>query len=146
MRIYFAAAMRGGRDNLATNQQIVAYLAQLGHDVLTLQVTHDDVVTREDELTDRQIYERDLKLLSQADALIAEATTPSLGTGFEIAEALRQGLPVVCLYRTDVVARLSPLIAGNPDPRFTLVGYTKDGWRQPLERFLRSHATSVGVS
>lgn len=136
MNIYFAAAMRGGRDNLKTNQQIVAYLARHGHDVLTLHVTADDFPGGEDELNDRQIYERDMRLLAQADVLVAEATTPSLGTGFEIAEALRHGTPVLCLYRTDVVTRLSPLISGNPNPRFTLAGYTADGWHQPLDRFL----------
>lgn len=142
MKIYFAAAMRGGRDNLATNQQIVACLAQDGHDVLTLHVTDNGFVQSEAELTDRDIYERDLRLLARADVVVAEATTPSLGTGFEIAEALRQGLPVLCLYRTDLVTRLSPLIAGNPNPRFTLAGYTADGWRKPLDRFLQNHTTA----
>jgi len=137
MKIYFAAAMRGGRDNLKTNQQIVAYLSQLGHEIMTLHVTNDDFVQRESEFSDRQIHDRDLRLLAQADAIVAEATTPSLGTGYEIAEALRRDIPVLCLYRTDMVPRLSPLIAGNPSPLITVVGYTSDRWQPILDTFLQ---------
>ncbi|MDD5110679.1 MAG: nucleoside 2-deoxyribosyltransferase [Patescibacteria group bacterium] len=137
MKIYFAAAMRGGRDNLKTNQQIVAYLSKLGHEILTLHVTNDDFVQSESEFSDRQIHDRDMRMLAQANALVAEATTPSLGTGYEIAEALRQNIPVLCLYRTDMVPRLSPLIAGNPNPLFTVVGYTSDRWQPVLDTFLQ---------
>lgn len=63
MKIYFAAAMRGGRDNLKTNQQIVAYLAHLGHETLTLHVTDDDFTGGEADLTDEKIYQRDMQLL-----------------------------------------------------------------------------------
>ena len=136
MNIYFAAAMRGGRDNLATNQQIAAYLARLGHDVLTLHVTNHDFERSEAELTDRQIFARDLKLLAQADVVVAEATTPSLGTGYEIADALHRGIPVLCLHRTDTAQPFSALIAGIPHPQYHCAGYAGDGWRAELEKFL----------
>ncbi|MDO8560540.1 MAG: nucleoside 2-deoxyribosyltransferase [bacterium] len=137
MKIYFAAAMRGGRDNLKTNQQIVAHLVRLGHEVLTLHVTAEDILVREEERTDRQIFDRDMRLLAQADALVAETTTPSLGTGYEIAVALQQKIPVLCMYRRDLVPRLSPLIAGNSAAYFQAVGYVDDGWRPIVEGFLQ---------
>lgn len=136
MKIYFAAAMRGGRDNLATNQQIVAHLSRLGHDVLTLHVTNGNFEQGEAGLTDRQIYERDLRLLGQADAVVAEATTPSLGTGYEIAEALYRNIPVLCLHRSDTAQPFSALIAGIPHPRYRCVSYSGNAWRQVLESFL----------
>lgn len=136
MRIYFAAAMRGGRGNLATNQQIAAYLAKRGHDVLTLHVTDDTFTQREADLTDREIYERDMKLLQQAEVVIAEATTPSLGVGYEIAAALHQGSPVLCLHRRDTNQPFSAMIAGITDPNFQLAPYTGDGWRRITAAFL----------
>lgn len=136
MKIYFAAAMRGGRDNLKTNQQIVAYLAHLGHEALTLHVTDDDFTGSEADLTDEKIYQRDMQLLAQADTVIAEATTPSLGTGYEIAEALRLNIPVLCLHRSDTAQPFSALIAGIRHPRYQCMHYTEDNWRHPLNQFL----------
>lgn len=136
MKIYFAAAMRGGRDNLTTNQQIVAHLARLGHEVLTMHVTQENFADQETEMTDRRIYDRDLALLAQAEAVIAEATTPSLGTGFEIAAALQRNIPVLCLHRTDTAQPFSALIAGIPHPRYRCEQYLGDGWKMTLENFL----------
>lgn len=141
MKIYFAAAMRGGRDNLKTNQQIVAHLAHLGHDALTLHVTDDDFAGGEAEMNDKKIYQRDMQLLAQAEAMIAEATTPSLGTGYEIAEALRQNIPVLCLHRTDTAQPFSALIAGIQHSRYRCTSYTNDGWKKPVEDFLRQQST-----
>ena len=144
VRVYFAAAMRGGRDNLKTNQQIVAYLSQLGHEVLTLHVTDNGYEQREAELSDRRIYERDMALLGRAEVVVAEATTPSLGTGYEIAEALRQNIPVLCLHRTDTALPFSALIAGISHPRYYCVSYTGDTWQQALKNFLSHNHGEAG--
>lgn len=138
MKIYFAAAMRGGRDNLATNQQMVAYLSSLNHEILNLKVTDEDFDAAETGMTDRQIYDRDMQLLQHADVLIAEATTPSLGTGYEIAEALHRGIPVLCLHRSDTAQPFSALIAAIPHPSYRCISYRGDGWRNHIDEFLNT--------
>jgi len=143
VRVYFAAAMRGGRDNLKTNQQIVAHLAQLGHEVLTPYVTQDNFANAEAELTNRHIDQRDMALLSQADVVVAETTTPSLGTGYEIAAALQRGISVLCLHRADTPQPFSALIAGISHSKFTLASYMENGWRQAIEKFLSGKSRHI---
>ena len=45
-------------------------------------------------MTPRQVYERDMAWLAECEAVVAEVTTPSLGVGYEIAEALHLRKPV----------------------------------------------------
>lgn len=143
MNIYFAAAMRGGRDNQPVNRAIVEHLIKLGHGILTTHVTEDGVEQGERDLTDHEIYTRDMRLLEQADLLIAEVTTPSLGVGFEINEALHRGVPVLCLYRTDLLRRISAFIGGNANPLMTVIGYSENTWLRPLENALLGAAKTV---
>lgn len=60
------------------------------------------------------IYEKDMAWLTEADAVVAEVTAPSLGVGYELAKAEDMGKPVLCLYRESPDRILSAMIAGNP--------------------------------
>ena len=64
-------------------------------------------------ITDADIYRRDMALLEEADAIVAECSTPSLGVGYELGRAEALGLPVYILYRPKAARRLSAMIAGN---------------------------------
>ncbi|MCL7970955.1 MAG: nucleoside 2-deoxyribosyltransferase, partial [marine benthic group bacterium] len=66
---------------------------------------------------DAHIYARDIDWLREADAVVAEVSTPSLGVGYEIARAAQMGKPVVCLFRPEAGRRLSAMIRGNPAVR-----------------------------
>jgi hypothetical protein len=59
----------------------------------------------------------DLDALNKADAIIAEVTSPSLGVGYEIAEAKNLKKPVLALYRPQSDRRLSAMVAGDPNVR-----------------------------
>jgi hypothetical protein len=59
--------------------------------------------------------------LAQADLVIAEVTTPSLGVGYELALAEKRGIPCFCLFRQTSGVSLSAMIAGNPF--FTILPY-----------------------
>ena len=61
-----------------------------------------------------EIYVRDVEWLREADVVIAEVTTPSLGVGYEVARAAVMGKPVVGLFRPEAGRRLSAMIRGNP--------------------------------
>ncbi len=64
------------------------------------------------ELTDQEIFKRDIRWINESDVIIAEVSGPSLGVGFEIAYALYVlKKPVLALYNTSV-KRLSAMIKG----------------------------------
>ena len=112
MKIYFAGAIRGGRDDAALYLQIVKLLRNYG-EVLTEHVA-DDELTAVGELTDdKAIHDRDLAWLRAADCLIAEVTQPSLGVGYEIGRMVEWHKPILCLYRPSETRILSAMIAGS---------------------------------
>ncbi len=114
LRLYFAASITGGREDAPLYEAIVAGLGALGQ-VLTQHVGSPSLTAAgETGLSARQIHDRDLAWLLQADAVIAEVTTPSLGVGYEIGVATRQGIPVLALFRPGCGRRLSGMIGGSP--------------------------------
>ena len=57
----------------------------MGHRVLTRHLLAGDADGGEARLTEREVFERDLRWLESADVLIAEASGSSYGVGFESA-------------------------------------------------------------
>jgi nucleoside 2-deoxyribosyltransferase len=111
MKIYFAGAIRGGRENAGIYAKLIEFMGQFG-EVLTYHVGKSNVMDSEKELTDQEIHDRDLKWLSEADLVIAEVSAPSLGVGYEIGKAVDAGKPVLCLYNYQSEFELSALIGG----------------------------------
>lgn len=120
-KIYFAGSIRGGREDIALYAALIARLRERA-EVLTEFIgesTLEDIEAA--TMTDYDIYERDMALLRQADAVVAECSTPSLGVGYELGSADAMGLPVYILYRPSESRRLSAMVAGNR--RFKLIPY-----------------------
>src|SRR6266851_1466083 len=84
MRIYLACTVRGERSGLLAGRAICQRLQQLGHEVLTTHLLAEDVESAEAQLTEQQVYRRDLDWLSKCDVLVAEASGSSYGVGFEV--------------------------------------------------------------
>jgi nucleoside 2-deoxyribosyltransferase len=112
MKIYFAGAIRGGREDSDIYLQIVSILTRYGT-VLTEHVADPDLSVAGEQLSDQQIYKRDLQWLRSCDCLVAEVTKPSLGVGYEIGKATEWGIQVLCLYRPSESRSLSAMIAGS---------------------------------
>ncbi len=112
MKIYFAGAIRGGREDVALYLEIVKLLRAHGQ-VLTEHVAAADLSVLGESSDDRWIHDRDLAWLREADCLVAEVTTPSLGVGFEIAKATEWGKRTLCLFRPGAGRALSALVAGS---------------------------------
>lgn len=121
MRIYFAGAISGGRDNLPVYQHIVSRLKLLGHSVPSEHVADPRVLEQEGSAAPRTVYERDVCWIRESDAMIAEVSTPSLGVGYEVACALQYGKSVLCLHREGLV--ISKMITGNTSPQLSLFTY-----------------------
>lgn len=111
MKIYFAGAIRGGRQDAALYHEIVRLLSKHG-EVLTEHVADSTLGVLGQDLGDQKIHKRDLEWLMVSDYLVAEVTAPSLGVGYEIARATQWGKPVLCLYRPENGRSLSAMIAG----------------------------------
>ena len=79
-------------------------LEEAGAEVLSWHVADPELEKVEMEMTEEEIYSRDMGLLVKSDALIAEVTVPSTGVGYEICRALVQEIPVLCLHRPDAVS------------------------------------------
>jgi nucleoside 2-deoxyribosyltransferase len=112
MKIYFAGAIRGGREDVRLYLELVELLRPYGT-VLTEHVADEKLTSLGEATDDRAIHDRDLAWLKEADCLVAEVTTPSLGVGFEIGKATEWGLRVLCLFRPEAGRALSALIAGS---------------------------------
>ena len=113
MKIYFAGAIRGGRDDKELYLKIINYLKEYG-EVLTEHIGDQSINTLgENDNKDNFIYKRDMGWLKECDFVIAEVTTPSLGVGYEIGRAIEFNKKVICLYRNTQDKRLSAMISGN---------------------------------
>jgi hypothetical protein len=113
LQIYFAGAIRGGRADAGLYADLIGYLCRFGR-VLTAHVGDETLLREEQGLTEAEIFQRDMEWLRAADVVLAEVSTPSLGVGFEIGQALALGKKVICLHRLDAKHPLSAMIAGNP--------------------------------
>ena len=112
MKIYFAGSIRGGRDDQALYLDIIGRLGAYGR-VLTEHVGDSGLSSFGEDGRDAEIHDRDLAWLREADCLVAEVTTPSLGVGYEIGRALEWGKPILCLFRRSSGRALSAMIAGS---------------------------------
>ena len=112
MKIYFAGAIRGGRDDAALYFRIIEMLGAHGR-VLTEHVGDTGLSSFGEDGRDALIHERDVAWLRESDYLVAEVTVPSLGVGYEIGRAAEWGKPVLCLFRPSSGRPLSAMIRGS---------------------------------
>lgn len=113
MNIYFAGAIRGGREDTEFYSDLIQLLKTYGT-VLTEHVGDSILLDKELVLSEKEIYDRDMQWLHLADLLIAEVSTPSLGVGYELAVAEKLHIPCYCLFRKKNGRVLSAMIDGNP--------------------------------
>ncbi|WP_421918197.1 DUF4269 domain-containing protein [Marinifilum sp.] len=108
MKIYFSGSIRGGHEDADIYKQIISELKNYGI-VLT---EHIGSKVLENNLSDEEIHDRDLKWVMESDVVVAEVSTPSLGVGYEIGRAAEFNKPIVCLYRKNSKKQVSAMIAG----------------------------------
>lgn len=113
MKIYFAGSISGGRADVGFYKEIINHLKKHGK-VLTEFIGDDSLSANgEADISDKQIHDRDMEWLMEADVLVAEVSTPSLGVGYEIGRSVENGKKILCLFKQDEKKRLSAMIAGS---------------------------------
>ena len=120
-KIFLSGSIRGGRQLFETYRLMYNTLKETGVEILCWHVADPELEKVEMEMTEEEIYSRDMGLLVKSDALIAEVTVPSTGVGYEICRALVKGIPVLCLHRPDAV--VSAMVLGNPNPLMEVRAY-----------------------
>lgn len=113
MKIYFAGSIRGGRADKELYLQLIQHLQKHGN-VLSEHIGDTKLTeTGEKQLSDEEIFKRDIGWLNEADIMVAEVTQPSLGVGYELFIAQAVGKKILCLHRPQEGRRLSAMISGN---------------------------------
>lgn len=113
MKIYFAASIRGGREDVDKYYKIIEFLNTKGT-VLTEHVGNKTLSSSgEVNITEEFIHDRDLKWLKDSDLIVAEVSNPSLGVGYELGIASQLNKRVICLFNSNTNRKLSAMIRGN---------------------------------
>jgi len=145
MKIFFASPIRGDRSNLETNKFIVKLIKELGHKVLTEHTVKEKekLVEIENNFGHANVYQRDMSWLKECDLMIAEASAPSFGVGYEAGYLLggadssdRKNRKVIILYDKNVENWVSVLAVGNIDSNAIVFGYES---REDIKQFLKNY-------
>jgi 2'-deoxynucleoside 5'-phosphate N-hydrolase len=116
VRVYLACTVRGSRAGVAAARLVAARLEALGHEILTSHLLRDDVERAEAALSEREVFERDLRWLDECDAVVAEASGSTYGVGFEVGyvtgRAAARGQRVYVLYAAAARDSVSRLVTG----------------------------------
>lgn len=139
-QIYFACSIRGGRDDAKTYESLVSHIKNRA--IVLSEIFADQKLTPNGSpAASRDIHAGDLAWVRQADAIIAEVTSPSLGVGYEIAKAEEWGKPVLALFRDDGTRKLSAMIGGSPET-LTINYHQLDEAYDAIDTFISSVTTN----
>lgn len=121
MNIYFSGSIYGGRQKLESYKKLIKELSKFGT-VLDEEVADDDVLIKEESLSDNDVFESLVDRLKRADLVFAEVTVPSLGVGYEIGHADKTNKRIICVYDKTVTPKLTTMLRGNN--RLKIIPYT----------------------
>lgn len=111
MKLFFSGSIRGGRQLITTYEHIIRFLNSQGHLVLSEHVASKSLEKSEARMSEREIFEKDIRWIEESDLLIADVTIPSIGVGYEICHAVSIGKPVLCVFKEGTKA--SAMVLGN---------------------------------
>ena len=121
MNIYFSGSIYGGRQKLESYKKLVKELAKFGK-VLNEEVADDNVLIREESVSDNDVFESLVNRLEQAVVVFAEVTVPSLGVGYEIGYANSHNKRIICVYDKTVTSKITTMLRGNN--KLKIIPYT----------------------
>jgi len=136
-KIFLSGSIRGGRQLLETYMLMCDLVEAVGAELICRHIADPELESLEKEMTEEEIYARDMNLLKESDAVIAEVTVPSTGVGYEICRALVLEIPVLCVHKPETL--VSAMILGNPNPLFQIQAYkSEEILKQAISKFIES--------
>lgn len=108
--------MRGGHKRVSIDElrKIVEIIELSGFELVTKHQIDKDTFNIQKKMTLRQIHDRDIEFIKEADIIVAEISNPSLGVGAEVADAVYMKKPVLCFYKEDLGSSISGYLRGKP--------------------------------
>ncbi|MCL7416054.1 MAG: nucleoside 2-deoxyribosyltransferase [ANME-2 cluster archaeon] len=110
-RVFLSGSIRGGRRLVDTYRFMADVMIGAGIDVLSEHVARENVFAQERNMTEEEIFLRDMAGIQQCDCLVAEVSVPSVGVGYEICQAVGLKKPVLCVYERG--SKVSAMVLGN---------------------------------
>jgi len=145
MRIYFGFTMAGDRSAAEAARRMVRWLEEMGHEVLTRHLVSDEAWEMDRRISARQVYERDMRWLAEAELLVAEVSGSSFGLGYEAGYVLgATAKRVILFYRVEAAEKISRMITGNTHANCALVPYAEMETVEAALRDLVGKAAAVG--
>ncbi len=137
MNIYFAGSTQLLDKQLKAYRQIIACLRAGAAVVLDTWVV-EAMNGRQNQSEPRALLQRERALLQQADAVVAEVATPSLGVGAMLMFAVDQHKPILCLYPDSAnEAEISESVKGLSSSLVTTATYNDSSLESALKKFLQ---------
>lgn len=129
MKVHLVGSITG---NQKRYKQIIDTIEEQGHTIVTYHfATRTLADIAKETPDDTEIYRRNaLKWIKQADVIIFEATTPSIGTGYELALSVDFKKPVIILYEPNEQNAPHPMLSYNE--RIQVIPYSIDDLRNVL--------------
>ncbi len=142
IKVYFTAATSFNGELHDLYKSIISLLKQNNVTIISGEQVADSVKLSEDKkISKTEIFNREQRLISEADCVVAEVSKPSLGVGAEIAFALQKNKPVLALMQDPkfqgVEDKLSPMIAGNPSENLFIEFYNDESLSFSIQNFLK---------
>lgn len=134
MNVYFAcssAELDKHRDDYSI---ITGSVYKHGHKIVEDWIK---IATRNRENSKESILKTGIQAIKKSDVLIAEISLPSSSVGYQIALALSEKKPVLCLYSNEFGVKKPPsVIEANNSPLLTICEYSRKTVDTIISRFL----------
>jgi hypothetical protein len=136
MEVFFSASLSRTRKLLPLTQDLVKFIEDLGHTVITKHLV--DPHYTEDPQWDKKldplkVYQQATNDLERADLLVTECTVPSFGAGFFIDKCLELKKPLLSLHYGEKLDNAPLMLRGRPE--INLQMYTEENARFVLKTF-----------
>ncbi len=142
-RVFLSGSIRGGRRLVETYRFMADVMLSADVEVLNEHVARKMVFDDEREMSEQEIFMRDVAGIQQCDCLVAEVSVHSIGVGYEICHAVGLKKPVLCVYERG--SNVSAMVLGNKGVVAQSYNGT-DELRQILLGFVRSVESGGHVS
>lgn len=136
MDIFFAGSTQKLDQSKQSYNQIMKTIASHGDSVSASWVV-DALKNKKARASSKDLVMKQNQLIKECDAMIVEASIPSFGVGYLLAQALNERKPILCLYPKDKdIEVLSDGIKGSTSSLISLKLYGKNNLEEIITDFL----------
>lgn len=134
MKIYCSGPISGDTEYQNSYLEIINHLTSQSH-VAFSQLNKE--FNQPEDISDNEIYLRDINWINHSDLFIAEVSGSSTGVGYEISYTLHQtNIPILALAHTNV-KRVTAMLTGCDNKQLTLKRYSNiEKMKKHIDEFI----------